>query len=67
MRGAPWPYNPRQGSRGTRLGPMRDAEIDDVTRSRRNYIFGLRPNVPADRQLDLSLRQLADDSVAERA
>jgi signal transduction histidine kinase len=36
-------------------------EIDRVIRDLRNYIFGLRPGVLADRQLDQALRQLVDD------
>ena len=35
--------------------------IDRVIRDLRNYIFALRPGAPADRQLDRSLRALADD------
>src|SRR5919109_3820334 len=37
------------------------AEIDRVIRDLRNYIFGLRPGLLADRQLDQALRQLAED------
>ena len=36
-------------------------EIDRVIRDLRNYIFGLRPGILADRQLDQALRQLAED------
>ena len=35
------------------------AEIDGAIRDLRNYIFGLRPGILADRQLDQALRQLA--------
>jgi signal transduction histidine kinase len=35
------------------------AEIDRVIRDLRNYIFGLRPGILADRQLDQALRALA--------
>ena len=35
--------------------------IDRVIRDLRNYIFALRPGAPADRQIDRSLRALADD------
>jgi signal transduction histidine kinase len=40
---------------------MEDAvgEIDHVIRDLRNYIFGLRPGILADRQLDQALRSLA--------
>ena len=41
-------------------------EIDRVIRDLRNYIFGLRPGILADRQLDQALRQLAQE-LAERA
>jgi signal transduction histidine kinase len=34
------------------------AEIDRVIRDLRNYIFGLRPGILADRQLDQALRQI---------
>jgi signal transduction histidine kinase len=34
-------------------------EIDRVIRDLRNYIFGLRPGILADRQLDQAIRQLA--------
>ena len=37
------------------------AEIDRVIRDLRNYIFGLRPGLLADRQLDQALHQLAED------
>ncbi|HZD01003.1 MAG TPA: GAF domain-containing sensor histidine kinase [Actinomycetes bacterium] len=36
-------------------------ELDRVIRDLRNYIFGLRPGILADRQLDAALRQLADE------
>jgi signal transduction histidine kinase len=36
-------------------------EIDRVIRDLRNYIFGLRPGILADRQLDQALRGLAED------
>jgi len=36
-------------------------EIDRVIRDLRNYIFGLRPGILADRQLDQALRDLAED------
>jgi len=36
-------------------------EIDRVIRDLRNYIFGLRPGLLADRQLDQALWQLAED------
>jgi signal transduction histidine kinase len=36
-------------------------ELDRVIRDLRNYIFGLRPGILADRQLDQALRQLAED------
>ncbi|MFL5737352.1 MAG: GAF domain-containing protein [Actinomycetota bacterium] len=37
------------------------AEIDRVIRDLRNYIFGLRPGILADRQLGEALRQLATE------
>jgi signal transduction histidine kinase len=37
-------------------------EVDRVIRDLRNYIFGLRPGILADRQLDQALRDLAEDS-----
>jgi two-component system, NarL family, sensor histidine kinase DevS len=37
-------------------------EVDRVIRDLRNYIFGLRPGIFADRQLDQALRQLAQDT-----
>ena len=37
------------------------AEIDRVIRDLRNYIFGLRPGILADRQLDEALRQLGEE------
>jgi signal transduction histidine kinase len=37
-------------------------EVDRVIRDLRNYIFGLRPGILADRQLDQALRHLAADS-----
>src|SRR5207253_2182356 len=36
-------------------------EIDGAIRDLRNYIFGLRPGILADRQLDQALRALAQD------
>jgi signal transduction histidine kinase len=36
-------------------------EVDRVIRDLRNYIFGLRPGILADRQLDQALRHLAED------
>ncbi|MGH7763194.1 MAG: sensor histidine kinase [Candidatus Dormibacteraceae bacterium] len=36
-------------------------ELDTVIRELRNYIFGLRPGILADRQLDEALRELAGD------
>jgi signal transduction histidine kinase len=36
-------------------------ELDKVIRDLRNYIFGLRPGILADRQLDEALRELARD------
>jgi len=36
-------------------------ELDRVIRDLRNYIFGLRPGILADRQLDQALRVLAED------
>jgi signal transduction histidine kinase len=36
-------------------------EIDRVIRDLRNYIFGLRPGILADRQLDQALHHLAED------
>jgi signal transduction histidine kinase len=36
-------------------------EIDRVIRDLRNYIFGLRPGILADRQLDQALRQTAQE------
>lgn len=37
------------------------SELDRVIRDLRNYIFGLRPGVLADRQLDQALRALAEE------
>jgi signal transduction histidine kinase len=37
------------------------AELDRVIRDLRNYIFGLRPGILADRQLDQALRALAEE------
>ncbi len=42
------------------------AELDRVIRDLRNYIFGLRPGILADRQLDQALRTLGED-VGERS
>jgi signal transduction histidine kinase len=36
-------------------------ELDRVIRDLRNYIFGLRPGILADRQLDVALRELASE------
>ena len=36
-------------------------ELDHAIRDLRNYIFGLRPGILADRQLDQALRDLAED------
>jgi signal transduction histidine kinase len=36
-------------------------ELDKVIRDLRNYIFGLRPGILADRQLDLALRSLGEE------
>jgi signal transduction histidine kinase len=36
-------------------------ELDRVIRDLRNYIFGLRPGILADRQLDQALRDLGED------
>lgn len=36
-------------------------EVDRVIRDLRNYIFGLRPGILVDRQLDQALRQLAEE------
>ena len=36
-------------------------ELDRVIRDLRNYIFGLRPGILADRQLDQALRQLVEE------
>lgn len=41
------------------------AEIDGAIRDLRNYIFGLRPGILADRQLDQALRQLAKEFEAK--
>ena len=42
------------------------SELDRVIRDLRNYIFGLRPGILADRQLDQALRVLGDE-VQERS
>jgi len=39
-------------------------ELDRVIRDLRNYIFGLRPGILADRQLDQALQVLADETRA---
>ena len=39
-------------------------EIDQAIRDLRNYIFGLRPGILADRHLDQALRDIADDFAA---
>src|SRR4029077_19053983 len=36
-------------------------ELDNVIRDLRNYIFGLRPGILADRQLDQALRALGEE------
>jgi signal transduction histidine kinase len=36
-------------------------ELDRVIRDLRNYIFGLRPGILADRQLDQALKELTDE------
>ena len=41
------------------------AEIDRVIRDLRNYIFGLRPGILADRELDKALRLLVDEFAAK--
>jgi signal transduction histidine kinase len=41
------------------------AEIDRAIRDLRNYIFGLRPGILADRQLDQAIRQLAEEFEAK--
>jgi signal transduction histidine kinase len=40
-------------------------EVDRVIRDLRNYIFGLRPGILADRELDQALRGLAEDFEAK--
>ena len=40
-------------------------EIDNAIRDLRNYIFGLRPGLLADRQLDQAIRRLAGDVAEE--
>jgi signal transduction histidine kinase len=42
-------------------------ELDNVIRDLRNYIFGLRPGILADRQLDQALRTLAEEVQANSA
>jgi signal transduction histidine kinase len=39
-------------------------DIDDAIRDLRNYIFGLRPGILADRQLDQALKEMATDFAA---
>jgi signal transduction histidine kinase len=39
-------------------------ELDNVIRDLRNYIFGLRPGILADRQLDQALRTLGEEAQA---
>jgi signal transduction histidine kinase len=41
------------------------SEIDRAIRDLRNYIFGLRPGILADRQLDQAIRRLAEDFQAK--
>ena len=36
-------------------------ELDRIIRDLRNYIFGLRPGILADRQLDQALRRLGEE------
>ena len=40
-------------------------ELDRVIRDLRNYIFGLRPGILADRQLDQALRQLGEEVASQ--
>jgi signal transduction histidine kinase len=40
-------------------------ELDHVIRDLRNYIFGLRPGILADRQLDTALRALGEEFQAK--
>ena len=42
-------------------------EIDNAIRDLRNYIFGLRPGLLADRRLDQAIRRLAEDAAEESA
>ena len=42
-------------------------ELDQVIRDLRNYIFGLRPGILADRQLDQALRALGEEVHERRA
>ncbi|HZD17895.1 MAG TPA: GAF domain-containing sensor histidine kinase [Actinomycetota bacterium] len=59
------------GLQGTALGSTDEqmtariegavAELDRVIRDLRNYIFGLRPGILADRQLDKALRALVEE------
>ena len=42
-------------------------ELDRVIRDLRNYIFGLRPGILADRELDQALRNLARTCRSVRA
>ena len=44
-------------------GRLQDAveELDRVIRDLRNYIFGLRPGILADRQLDQALQRLVEE------
>lgn len=42
-------------------------EIDNAIRDLRNYIFGLRPGLLADRRLDQAIRRLVEDAAEESA
>jgi signal transduction histidine kinase len=62
-----------QGTAGLRPDPELEhriegsvSEIDRVIRDLRNYIFGLRPGILADRQLDQALRDLAESFQEKR-
>ena len=39
-------------------------DIDHAIRDLRNYIFGLRPGILADRQLDQAIKEMASDFAA---
>ncbi len=53
-----------EGELTTRIEGAVD-EIDRVIRDLRNYIFGLRPGILADRELDKALRTLVDEFQAQ--